>query len=645
VRVVPGKESSVNKGTLCVRGSYGCDFVNSPDRLTKPLVKRDNTFEEVSWEEALERVATGFKRVKDERGSDSLAVLGSSKCTNEDNYVLQRFARCVLGTNNIDNGGRLYNSASRIGLGSSLSFSGTTNYLSDLEQTELILVIGADPSSSAPAVGYAIKCAVKQRGVKLLLIDPRRTKLSLFAHLWLRPNVGTDVALLNGLAKVIIDEGLLDEEFVARRTDNFEAFNESLKKYTVEYVEKTTGVTGQEIRAAARLYARASRAAIVYGTGITQHITGTDGVKALANLALLMGNIGCKGGGIYALQRENNGQGACDMGTLPKYLPGYQSVEDAQARGKFEARWGVSLPAEVGLTALEIMEQAKNGKIRGMYIVGENPVLSFPHSGLVTKALASLDFLVVQDMFLTETAKLADVVLPAASFAEKEGTFTNFEGRINRVRKAIEPIGASLPDWEIVVRLADKMDYPLPFSSLQDVIREIEALVPSYEAYTDSERQDELAYGETGRTYGGQLLKGFARFSPIEYTPQAGKKKSDYPFTLLTGTTLYHFGTGNRSSKAWRLRKFSPQSFVEIGEADAQKLGVSQGDQVSVISPVSKLTTIARIIDGLPEGTLFMPISFPETPVNELFDIVLNPETKAPALKACSVKIEKISLP
>jgi len=642
---MPGKESSVNKGTLCVRGSYGCDFIHSSDRLTKPLVKRDNTFEEVSWEEALEQVATGFKRVKDEWGSDSLAVLGSSKCTNEDNYVLQRFARCVLGTNNIDNGGRLYNSASRIGLGSSLSFSGTTNYLSDLEQTELILVIGADPNASAPAVGYAIKRAVKQRGVKLVLIDPRQTKLSLFAHLWLRPKVGTDVALINGLARVIIDEGLLDEEFVARRTDNFEAFDESFKKYTLEYVEKATGVTGQEICAVARLYAKASRAAIIYGTGITQHTTGTDGVKALANLALLTGNIGRKGGGIYALQRENNGQGACDMGTLPKFLPGYQSVADAQARGKFEERWGVSLPAEVGLTALEIMEQAKKGKIRGMYIVGENPVLSFPHSGLITKALASLDFLVVQDMFLTETAKLANVVLPAASFAEKEGTFTNFEGRVNKVHKAIEPIGASLPDWEIVVRLADKMDYPLPFSSLQDVMSEIEALVPSYEAYTASERQDELAYGETGRTYGRQLLKGFARFSPIEYAPQAGKRKSDYPFTLLTGTALYHFGTGSRSSRAWRLRKFSPQSFVEIGVADAQKLGVSQGDKVSLISPISKLTTIASIIDSLPEGMLFMPISFPDTPVNELFDIVLNPETKAPSVKACSVRIEKISLP
>ena len=642
VRIAPGKESSVNKGTLCVRGSYGCDFIHSPDRLLKPLVKRDNTFEEVSWEEALEQVATGFKRVKDKRGSDSLAVLGSSKCTNEDNYLLQRFARCVLGTNNIDNGGRLYNSASRIGLGSSLGFSGTTNYLGDLEQTELILVVGADPSSSAPAVGYAIKRAVKQRGVKLLLIDPRQTRLSLFAHLWLRPEVGTDVALINGLAKVIIDEGLLDEEFVARRTDNFETFDESLKKYTLEYVEKTTGITGQEIRAAARLYAEASRAAIVYGTGITQHTGGTDGVGALANLALLTGNIGRKGGGVYALQRENNGQGACDMGTLPKFLPGYQSVTDAQARGRFEERWGASLPAEPGLTILEIMEQVKKGKIKGMYIVGENPVLSFPNSRLITEVLSSLDFLVVQDMFLTETAKLANVVLPAASFAEKEGTFTNFEGRVNRVRKAIKPIGESLPDWEIILRLADKMGSPMPYSSLQDVMSEIEELVPSYEDYTDFERQDELAYGETGRTYGRQLLKGFARFSPIKYTPQAGERKSDYPFTLLTGTTLYNFGTGSRSSRSLRLKKFSPEAFVEICESDARKLAITDGEKVKVISPVGEVTTIAKITDTLRQGMLFMPVSFPETPVNELFDIVLNPETKAPSLKACSVKIEKL---
>jgi formate dehydrogenase alpha subunit len=645
VRVTPGREDSVNRGALCVKGSYGCDFVNSPDRLTKPLVKRGDAFEEVSWEEALEQVAAGLTRVKDDHGSDGIAVLGSSCCGNEDNYVLQRFARTVLGTNNIDNGARLCNSASRAGLGSSLGFSGTTNYLNDVEQTDLVLVVGADPDSSAPVVGYAIKRAVKQRGVRLLLIDPRQTRLSLFAHLWLRPEVGTDVALINGLAKVIIDEGLLDEEFVARRTDNFEGFGQSLKKYTLKYVERITGVKGQQIRAAARLYAQASRAAIVYGTGITQHATGTNGVSALANLALLTGNVGRKGGGIYALQRANNGQGACDMGTLPKFLPGYHSVTDLQVRKSFEKRWGASVPAEAGLTTLESMEQAKEGKIRGMYIVGENPVLSFPNPRLITEMLTCLDFLVVQDMFLTETARLADVVLPAASFAEKEGTFTNFEGRVNRVHKAIEPVGESLPDWEIVLRLAEKMGHPLPFSSLQDVMGEIEELIPSYEAYTDSGKQDEFAYEEAGGSSGRPLLKGFARFSPVEYAPQAREGKTDYPFTLLTGSILYHCGTGSRSSRARRLRKFAPRSFIEICESDARKLAVTNGDEVKVISTAGEVATTIKITDTVRKGMVFMPLSFPDTPVNALFEIALDPETKAPSVKACGVRIERISAP
>jgi formate dehydrogenase alpha subunit len=645
VRVVPGSEDSVNRGALCVKGSYGCDFVNSPDRLTKPLVRKGDTFEEMSWEEALDQVAAGLQRVKDERGPSALAVLGSSKCTNEDNYVLQRFTRTVLGTNNIDNGARLYSSASRAGLGSSLGFSGTTNYLSDLEQTDLVLVVGADPDCSAPVVSYAIKRAVKQRGVTLLLIDPRQTRLSLFAHLWLRPEVGTDVALLNGLAKVIIDEGLLDEEFVTRRTDNFEAFDESLKRYSLKYVEKITSLKGQEIRDAARLYAKASRAAIVYGTGITQHATGTNGVAALANLALLTGNVGRKGGGIYALQRASNGQGACDMGALPRFLPGYQSVTDAQVREGFEKRWGAGLPAEAGLTTLETMEQVKGGKIKGMYIVGENPVLSFPNSRLITEILTSLDFLVVQDMFLTETARLANVVLPAASFAEKEGTCTNFEGRIARVRKAIEAIGESLPDWEIVVRLAGRMGHSLPFSSLQDVTSEIEELVPSYETYMSAEKQDDLAYGEGGHTSGRSLLKGFARFSPTEYIPQAAERESDYPFTLLTGTTLCHSGTGSRSSRARRLKKFAPRPFLQICESDARKLAVSDGDEVNVISAVGEVTTAIKITDTVRKGMVFMPLSFPDTPVNALFGIILDRETKAPALKSCSIRIEKVSSP
>ena len=653
VRTTPGRESTVNKGTLCVRGSYGCDFIHSPDRLLKPMVKDNGNFNELSWEEALELVGTQLQRIKDTYGSDNLAVLGSSKCTNEENYLLQRLARSVLGTNNIDNGGRLYNSASRIGLGSSLSFSGTTNYLSDLEQTELILVIGADPDSSAPAIGYAIKRAVKSQGAKLLLIDPRQTKLSLFAHLWLRPEVGTDVALINGLAKVIIDEGWLDEEFVDRRTDNFEALAKSLGKYTLDYVEEATGVSGQQIRAAAQLYARTSRAAIVYGTGITQHITGTDAVKALANLALLTGNVGRRGGGIFALQRENNGQGACDMGTLPQFLPGYQSVVDAQARGNFEERWGSNLPAQPGLSALEIMEQAKGGKIKGMYIVGENPVLSFPNSRLIMEILGSLDFLVVQDMFLTETAKLANVILPAASFAEKEGTFTNFEGRVQRVQQAINPLGKSLPDWEIILRLADKMGAPMPYSSPKQVMDEIVdtcqlAAYSLYEenGYVESEEQslyqsESSSHRGVGRIHGSQSPKGFARFCSVEYLPQSNAKKG-YPFTLLTGIISNHFGTGSRSSRSTRLKKFSPEAFVEVCASDAKKLTITDGDRVKVISTAGEVTTIVKITDTLPEGMLFMPVSFPGTPVNELFDIVINPEAKSPSLKACSVKIEKL---
>jgi len=644
VGATPGKEDTVNHGTLCVRGSYSFDFIHSPDRLTKPLVKANDGFEEVSWEQALERVATEFKRINEEHGPNSLAVLGSSKCTNEENYLLQRFTRCVLGTNNIDNGSRLYNSATQIGLGSSIGFHGTTNYLGALEQSEVIMVIGADPTSSAPIVGYAIKRAVKYKGAKLILIDPRQTKLSSFAHLWLRPKVGTDVALLNSLAKVIIDEGLLDEEFITRRTDNFEALTKGLEKYPPEYAEAITGASSEEIRAAARLYAAAGQAAIVYGTGITQHTGGTDSVRALANLAILTGNIGRRGSGIYALQRENNGQGACDMGALPDFLPGYRRVADVQARRDFEQRWRVNLPPDDGLTAVEIIEQAKEGKVKGLYVIGENPVLSFPHSSLVTEALASLDFLVVQDMFLTETARLATVVLPATSFAEKEGTFTNLEGRVNRVQKAIEPIGESLPDWEIILRLADKMESPLPFSSLQQVTGEIEELVPLYEGYTDLERlcQAEPDTWETRRTYGGQLSKGVARFSPVEYTPQAGEAKESHPFTLLTGTILYHFGTGNRSLRAWRLKKFSPQSFVEIGESDAKKLGLTDGDGVKIISPIGEVTTVVKITDTLLEGTLFMPISFPETPVNGLFGFTLDPEAKTPSLKACRVRIERV---
>ncbi len=649
VRVRPG-ESPVNHGTLCVRGSYGYDFIQSPERLTSPLIKGEGDFEKASWEEALERVAAEFKRIKEAYGADSLAVLGSTKCTNEENYLLQRLARVTLGTNNIDNGNRLYGSAGRVGLGQSIGFPGTTNSLEELEKSELIMVIGANPVVSAPAVGYAIKRAVKYNGARLLLVDVRTTKLNPFAHIWLRSRVGTDVALLNGLCRVIIEERLFDEEFIARKTDNFDELSESLKPYTLERVEKLTGIPRQDIQQAARSLAEAEWASIVYGNGLTQQVNGVDSVTAVANLAMLTGNIERRGGGIFALQQENNAQGACDMGSLPDFLPGYKSLDDESAKSDFERRWGSNLPNNNGLSALEMMEQARKGKLKGMLIVGENPVASFPRPSLIKKALESLEFLVVADIFLTETAQMANVILPSASFAEKEGTFTNFEGRTQPVRKAIAPIGECLPDWKIILQLSQKMGPPMPYASPQEVMNEIEELVPFYQrpASADLEKEDvdwaelESDSVRTKRLYKGPFPSGFGRLSPAEYTPPPKPSANGYPLTLLSGSILHQFGSGTRTLRSSRLKEFSPHSWLEISPDDAKRLRVGEGDQVRVISSVGELTTTAKLTDSLPAGLLFMPVSFAESPIKELFDIKIDPRSKAPFLKSCAVKLERI---
>ena len=465
-------------------------------------------------------------RIKETHGADALAVFGSTRCTNEENYLLQRFTRGVLGTNNIDNGSRLYSAASRMGLGTSIGYAGTTGTLGSLEKSRAIMVIGADPEISAPAVAYAIKRAARFKGAELIVIDPRRTSLAQFAHIWLKPRVGTDIALLNGLARVIIDEKKLDVEFVTRMTDNFARWADGLKKYTPQLCGRTNRYPRKDLQKAARILAGAEQASIVYGNGITQHANGTGAVIAIANLTMLTGNAGRRGG-IFALQRENNALGACDMGALPDFLPGYQSIDDAQDRKKFEERWHCSLPVRAGLTALEMMEATKAGTVKGMFIMGENPVASFPQTSMVKKALATLDFLVVTDMFMTETAKLASVVLPAASFAEKEGTFTNFEGRVQQVRKAIEPLGGSLPDGEIILRLAGMMGSPLPYKSQQEVLDEIEEMVPFYHHVTHAEtdaidpdwaEEENSSYGNR-RLHKGLFPSGFGRFSSVEYIP------------------------------------------------------------------------------------------------------------------------------
>ncbi|MCL0088573.1 molybdopterin-dependent oxidoreductase, partial [Dehalococcoidia bacterium] len=579
VRARPIEENSPNGVTLCVRGAYGYDFIHSPERLTQPLLKVNGEFKAVSWEETLDVAASRLGQIKATYGPDSLAVLGSSKCTNEENYLLQKFARAVLGTNNIDNGGRLYNSASRSVLGEVLGFPASTNPIEDIEGSEVILLIGADPAISAPLVSYTIKRAVRYKGAKLLVINPRETRLNSLAHLWLRLKAGTDDVLVNGLMRIIIDEELLgrvksQESRVKSQgsgvrggelstinyqlstakdsrlqTPDYHSLEASLQRFTSEHVEDVCGVAAEDLRQAARLFAAANGASIVYGGGVTQHLNGTENVLSLVNLGMLTGNIGGRGG-IYAIQRENNGQGASDMGSLPDFLPGYQSIGNDHARRTFEESWGVDLPTAPGLTALEMIEQAGEGKIKGMYIVGENPALSFPAPSLTQEILSSLDFLVVQDLFLTETAKLAHLVLPAASFAEKEGTFTSFERRVQKTCRAIEPRGESLPDWQIIQGLANKMQYDMPYSSPQGIMDEIRQLVPLYHgADVGNSRQSnsrQSAAGGVGdyrpstidyrwgtrRLYEGGFPPGFGRFWAVEYRSLIEVSEDDYPLEL-----------------------------------------------------------------------------------------------------------------
>ncbi len=650
VRVSPNAKSPVNRNTLCVRGSYGFDFVHSPDRLTSPLIRSGDDFQTASWEQALNLISDEFKRIKERHGPDSLAILGSSKCTNEENYLLQRFARAALGTNNIDNGSRMYNPPTRIGLGWTIGIPGTTNELDDLEKSEVVMVVGANPAVSAPAVGYAIKRAVKYKGAKLVLVDPRETSLAPFAHLWLRPLVGTDAVLLSAMSRVIVEERLFDEEFITRRADNYAEFEISLQLYTPKKVEEITGVFCEDVQLAARLFAAAESASIVYGNGIAQQANAISSVMALANLAMLTGNIGHRGGGIFALQRENNAQGACDMGSLPDFLPGYQGLEEAEAKQKFEARWKVSLPTSAGLNALEMMEEVKKGKIKGMLIVGENPVSSFPCPSRVREALSSLEFCAVSDLFPTETVKLADVVLPTASFAEKEGTFTNFEGRVQHLGKAIEPLGDSLPDWRIVLQLANRMGHQMPYASPQEVTDEIKELVPLYRhlGYTDINNREldltDLENDRLGvkRLHKGPFPSGFGRFAQVDYSPTPDGLGKEYPFTLIVGSILHHFGSGTRSFRASRLKKFSSHAWLEIGGADAKAFGFHDGDRVKIVSPCGEITAILRLTETLPLRTLFLPMSFPESPSNELFSVTPDLQDKIPSFKSCLVRLERV---
>jgi formate dehydrogenase alpha subunit len=535
------------------------------------------------------------------------------------------------------------------GLVTTFGSGAMTNSIDEIRGAAGIMAIGTNTTVAHPVIALEIKKAIQQ-GAKLIVANPRRINLVRYADLWLQYNPGTDVALLMGMMRVILDEGLLNTTFIEDRCENFDTFKESLSGFDLDFVERITDVPRDKIVEAARLYATNSPATILYTMGITQHSHGTDNVMAIANLAMLTGNIGKPSTGVNPLRGQNNVQGACDMGALPNVYPGYQSVTDPTIREKFEVAWGHSLPENPGLTLTDILNAAHQGKIKAIYLIGENPVLSDPDAKHIQEALASLDFFVVQDIFLTETAQLAHVVLPAASFAEKDGTFTNTDRRIQLVRKAVEPIGNAKADWWITNQIGQRMgDKGFNFTHPVEIMEEITQLTPSYGGVSYERLENgglqwpcpTKEHPGTPILHTTQFARGKGHFIPLEYKPPMELPDDDYPLLLTTERNLYHFHTGTMSRKVAGLNTLSNEELVEINPYDASASEITDGDMIKVISRRGEVNAKAMVTEVCPKGIISMSFHFAESPTNQLTNPAQDPVSKIPELKVCAVRVEK----
>ena len=653
----PENQSSV--GMLCVKGRFGYTFVHHQDRLTTPLVRRNGKLSPASWDEALDYVA---ERLAQYRG-DEFATLCSAKATNEDGYVQQKFARLVMQSNHIDHCTRLCHSPSVEAMLTALGSGATSNSYIDYEEAGCLVIIGSDANSNHPVAASRMRRAVIERGAKLIVINPRRIEMCDFAELWLRPRPGTDVALLNAMAKVVLDEGLSDQDFVSNRTEGFEEWREVVDKYNLEYAEGITGVPGQDIAQAASIYASPpfSGSCLIWGMGITQHTNGTANAHGLLNLALVAGQMGKPGCGISPLRGQNNVQGCGDAGCLPNALPGYQVIGEATV-SKFQDAWGNhSLPPEKGMVVTDMVEAAMEGRLKAMYITGENPLLSEPDLTQAEKAFKKLEFLVVQDIFMHETAEIADVVLPATTFAEKDGTFTNSERRVQRVRKLIEPVGQSRPDWDILCDLARRMSRRLgldaesefSYDHPSEIWAEMAKLTPivagiSYDRL-DAEGGIQWPcptpdHPGTRFLYESDFPRGpRAKFVPFDQGPQAEELPSGrFPLILNTGRILYHWHGGTITRRASGLLARSPELQVSISAEDGERYGVADGEWVRLVSRRGELEGRATYTEKMRAGEVFVPfVKLQEHAANFLTNSAHDPTSKIPEYKVCAVRIQK----
>ncbi len=638
-----------NDGNLCVKGTFGADFVADERRLTQPLVRRNGILEETSWEEAVAEVAQRLAAIKTESGPDSIAGFSSAKCTNEENYLFQKFMRACVGTNNVDHCARLCHASTVAGLARAFGSGAMTNSIEELRRADCIFVIGSNTTEAHPVIGLAIKDAAVNNGATLVVADPRKIDLVRFADLHIAQLPGTDVALVNAMMNVIVEEELWDKTFVEERTEEFDKLVETVKAYPPETVAPITSIPADKIREAARMYATAETASIVYSMGITQHTTGTDNVLSLANLAMLTGNVGRECTGVNPLRGQNNVQGACDLGALPNVYPGYQKVTEEAVRKKFETAWGKPLSPDLGQTIVEVLHGVEKDEIRALYVMGENPAMSDPNLNRTRDALRKVEFLVVQDIFLTETAEYADVVLPAFCFAEKDGTFTNTERRVQRVRKAVLPPGEARDDSEIICALSTAMGYPMSYSSPSEVMDEIAALTPIYGGMAYDRIDDvglqwpcpDRAHPGTRFLHCGEFSRGRGRFHAVSYCDADELPDETHPLVLSTGRLLYQFHTGTLTRKSRVIDQVSHEGYIEMHPEDATARGIADGDRVEVLGKRGRATTKAKVTTGISKGCVFMPFHFCEGPANMLTNDALDPIAKIPEYKVCAVAVQK----
>jgi formate dehydrogenase alpha subunit len=616
-------EGSNNNGFLCCKGRFGYEYVHHPDRITEPMIRKEGELVPVTWEEAYDRITQDLVRIREAHGSDALGGIASARCTNEENFLFQKFMRVVLGTNNVDSIARFGHFPGMEALRKAFGVEAPTNSLNDLQHSDLIFVLDSNITEDDHVAGLKVLKQVRSGKAKLIAANSRKVKITRFAESWMRHNPGTSVALLNAMASVVLEEGLEDSGFCRNRVSGLEELRTSLAEYTPEKVEAITGVPASQVREAARSFAEARNATVIITLGGASPYTGEDTVAAAVNLILITGNVGRVGAGIIPMSEYNNVQGTMDMGALAEFLPGYQPVSDDGIREWFEGQWNVKLSDQPGLDANGMIQGAAAGTLKALYVMGENPLSSFPDQGKVVDALENLDLLVVQDMFLTETAMFADVVLPASCGPEKDGTFTNTDRRVQRVKKAINAPGDARDDWKIITELATAMGYEMNYGSAMDVLREITNTIPFYAGILPERLDTSGSHWPCPRPDhpGTEVLhldrfpSGLGRTRPVPFK-EAGKASANYPYLLVPGTVLYHSGTTTTMARG--LNEVAPSAVAEVHPADASELDLSSGDWVRLTSRIGITEVQIKVSDRSREGTIFVPTHFRDVSVNAL---------------------------